>query len=829
MFDLFSFGLGIIVVGVLLLGWRLFKPLRTRFRIFMRRPIRGTRVGLTANLADRYHQHLLYHVQGLHLAAPLFPLDEIAVEPRLLAPPKRFDPTGSTITSDVISITLPYLPDWPEIASEFHAHTMTIATALQGGANLAIIGQPGSGKTVALAHIISKIVRNDEEINDLAEMTPFLIHAADLPKGVEGKKKIIVAIAEAVAEQMSAIVQLQLTGFVRNALKAGKALILLDGLDEMVPERYNQVLKFMSVLLNEFPQTRIIVTAQPTHLPGLTNLGLIPIPLAGWNEAQRIEFIEKWGEMWAYHIVPEAWARKLPYEVNSTLANGWMHLENLALTPLELTLKIWALYMGDITGARGFDAIRSYADRMCSDINGATSALETLAHQMVSNMQPHIPVKEASGKSDLNAKGIRDSEEPDEAPDPSKQADSSAVQRIIPDMVERGLLTTRANALIGFTHPVIAGYFAGNALAKRRNGTQVSEQPDWIGKQLALRYSAVTSDVTPLVKKFTRDKDDLLQKGLLTVARWPRETGEEKPWRIEILRRLAQALQNDRLPLGIRARVTAALISSADDGITLLFRQMLTSPDSRVRQLIAMGLGVLKDPKSVNDLNMLLDDSSPAVQRAACLGLVANGSLPAIEAVAYALLHHASEETRRAAAEALANHLSEGHPILKEASKEKDLMVRRAVVYGLGRIDEDWSKEILLKLQLEDEQWVVRSAAGEVLDNMVSDPHIPKRLPPLSESSWLIQFASLHGMGIPKGQGAWDMIYKALKEGKEDDNIAAMEYLRQVPERAVEVIPDLYKHFYASKGDLQEAALNTIWYLVAAGIELPSPQQFGYS
>jgi HEAT repeat protein len=396
-------------------------------------------------------------------------------------------------------------------------------------------------------------------------------------------------------------------------------------------------------------------------------------------------------------------------------------------------------------------------------------------------------------------------------------------------MVERGLLTTRSNTLIGFTHPVIAGYFAGNAIAKRSNGSQVIDQPNWIGKNLALRYSAVMSDATPLVKKLTRHKEDLLQEGLLTVARWPRETNEETPWRIEVLRRLAQALQNDQLPLGIRARVTSALINTADDGIAVLFRQMVTSPDSRVRQLIAMGLGVLKDPKSIMNLNDMLDDPSPAVQRAACLGLVANGSLKAIEAVAYALLHHASEETRRAAAEALANHPSEGHPILKEGSSEKDLMVRRAVVYGLGRINEEWSKEILLKLQLEDEQWVVRSAAGEVLDNLVTDPHIPKRLPPLSESSWLIQFASTHGKGVPKGQGAWDMIYKALREGKEDDNIAAMEYLRQYPERAVEVIPDIYKHFYAAKGDLQEAALNTLWHLVAAGIELPSPQQFGYS
>ena len=79
-------------------------------------------------------------------------------------------------------------------------------------------------------------------------------------------------------------------------------------------------------------------------------------------------------------------------------------------------------------------------------------------------------------------------------------------------------------------------------------------------------------------------------------------------------------------------------------------------------------------------------------------------------------LLHADEDLRRAAAKSLANDPKEGHAMLKDGVTMEDILLRRAIVYGLGRVDEPWSTELLQKMRVEDEQWVVRNSANEVLE-----------------------------------------------------------------------------------------------------------------
>ena len=77
------------------------------------------------------------------MAASLFALDEIAETPRLLAPRPFIEPGIPLQRMDSAEESLPYLPAWPELASIYHAPTLTIPQALSGGMNLIIIGQPG--------------------------------------------------------------------------------------------------------------------------------------------------------------------------------------------------------------------------------------------------------------------------------------------------------------------------------------------------------------------------------------------------------------------------------------------------------------------------------------------------------------------------------------------------------------------------------------------------------------------------------------------------------------------------------------------------------------
>jgi hypothetical protein len=103
----------------------------------------------TSSVEENHRRITLRRAQGMHLAAPLFALDEILQEPLLLSPPPKVEPGITPKFEDIITQTLPYLPAWPEIAAAYRPHTLTLPQALSGNANIVIIGQPGIGKTVA--------------------------------------------------------------------------------------------------------------------------------------------------------------------------------------------------------------------------------------------------------------------------------------------------------------------------------------------------------------------------------------------------------------------------------------------------------------------------------------------------------------------------------------------------------------------------------------------------------------------------------------------------------------------------------------------------------
>jgi hypothetical protein len=197
-----------------------------------------------------------------------------------------------------------------------------------------------------------------------------------------------------------------------------------------------------------------------------------------------------------------------------------------------------------------------------------------------------------------------------------------------------------------------------------------------------------------------------------------------------------------------------------------------------------------------------------------------------MDIVASALLH-GDENLRRAAAEALANHTSEGHAMLKEGAEIKeDLLVRRSVAYGLGRIPEPWAEKLIDHLETEDDQWAVRNAAMEVKeDHMRPNPHIPQRLPPPSESPWIIAFAGKHGLGVSPDKLPTELLLMALKSGTEEERLASLAYLRMIPLEGV--FGALYQAMYGSEPALREAVFQTIYEMASRGVDVPDPVQFG--
>ncbi|HEX7976571.1 MAG TPA: HEAT repeat domain-containing protein [Anaerolineales bacterium] len=821
--DRTSFWLGFFAGA--LLWWILgrLRPLAGRGLHALQAKAQAARRELLVSTENRLANDTLRQAQRMHLAAPLFSLDEILVAPGLLAPPPPVEPGAPPIPEDITTQAVPYLPDWPELAAAYRAPTLSLAEALQGGANLALLGRPGSGKTVALAHLATLMARHDPTAGPYASRTPLLVHAADLALPPDNPQDPLAVLIEAVSDHASPLTLPRLPGFLRSICADGQALLLLDGLDECSPVALQNTVEYLGELLRQNPKLQAAAAASPDNYAGLVALGFAPVSLAAWNEDQRAAFIQQWGSVWNTFIKSPNPAGD--QAVDPALLSAWLLCDTATLSPLELALKSWAAHAGDALGSGPAQAVEAYLRRMTAGLPGALPALQHLAGQMAASMQPVVGRKDAeSWASEALPAQEAASLAPDEPaaqPSPSRTAKGAATEappsrRALAAMLENGLLIAHSGERLSFAHPLIAGYAAACSLPEPAPGEGLLSQPDWTGKSLALKYQAShSSQAAWLPDWLASDPSGPLLRRLFAAARWLPDVPENTPWRAQVMRQLAANLQEATQPLGLQARALAALAILDSPGVNVLFHQALASALPGLRQLAALGCGMRRDAKASAALVALLGDPMPDVRRAACLALVAIGDKPALEAVATTLLQ-GDEDLRRAAAEALANDPDEGYPTLKEGSVLEDLLVRRAVVYGLARIRQPWAAELLQKMQVDDSQWVVKNAAGQALDELSQpNPRLPRPLPERSETAWLIAYAGEKGIGIAPGKPALDLVLRALQEGALEQRLAALYDLgRRGDERS---LPAVYQAYSSGQGELREAAFEALRQINAAG------------
>jgi HEAT repeat protein len=811
------------------------RPLWNEVRTTMREQSEASHARRTSNVEENHRRITLRRAQGMHLAAPLFALDEIVQEPRLIAPPPVIEPGGTIPTEDVVAQALPYMPAWPELAGLYCAATLTLPEALAGGRNLVVLGHAGSGKTVALAHLASLCANRHESLGKLQDFVPFLLHVADLKLPAHDARDAIGSIVSSAEEQAAMLDLPRIPGFVRSAFKGGHALLILDGFDELAPEGQKTVGEFLKLLLQEYPAARIVTTGSFESLGDLLPLGFAPVAMNAWSTQRGRDFVQRWGELWTRYVGLEAWAQSGPEQVDPLLINAWLVATNKGLSALELTLKVWGAYAGDSLGPHVLEAIATHIRRL-APANMPLAAMETLAMQVVLNAQPMFDPRGARAwVRSFETTEEDEGSEVDEAEAEAARARNKErkTQRkvaapsssLLGRMASSGLLVTHPTGRMRFAHAVIGGYLAGRALSGYNASETILNQPDWSGRTLSLRYLAAHGDVGRILDRMLEWSRLPMHRPLINAGRWLRDAPRTAAWRDKLMAALATLLQTEGLPLSLRGQAMAAFAISLDPSSAALFRQLMGSLSFQMIQLCALGAGFLEDGKAVKVLENLLEAPSLSSRRAACLGLVSIGTTESLEVVVRALLS-GDEELRRAAAEALAIDHAEGHPILRDGATHQDILVRRAAVYGLARVGEAWAQELLQTMQVDDDQWVVRNSASEVLESL-ANPSVraPRILSSPSTTPWLIEFAGKQGVGIPPGSAATDILLSALKSENEDTRLAALAYLKQTPTEGI--VTQIYQAMFKDDSELREAAFQALWEIGASGVKLPDPVQFG--
>jgi HEAT repeat protein len=394
---------------------------------------------------------------------------------------------------------------------------------------------------------------------------------------------------------------------------------------------------------------------------------------------------------------------------------------------------------------------------------------------------------------------------------------------LLQKLYRSGLLTRYRGGAYQFRHPMIAAYFASLALKDMSTEQRLDKAFD-LNWQEAVGFASIHTSIDSIVDARLESPPDMLQNYLLETTRWLAYASKGVEWRATILRQLGNLfVAPNQYPVS-RERIAAALLSARDKGATRVFEAGLRHPNPDVRRLSCLGVGALQAENAVGNLSQLLNDPVPDVKLSAALALGAIGDDDALEEMIVALTQ-GEENVRQAVAEAFAAIPEEGYPVLYDAINHQDMMLRRAAVFGLRRINTPWALISLYRTSLEDDQWYVRSAAeGAFADMQYGDTaHGPRRYPSPESIPWLREWLEKLGDGATLNvQNPEQLLQKALEEGDADVQMLAALNMGQLG-----IINDmglLYTALRHHNGQVRSAAYQALSELqLKMGQPLPSP------
>jgi HEAT repeat protein len=784
------------------------------------------RDSLTSGSGERLRQDIYRYVQRQHLTSMLCALDEILIKPRVQLPPLVISPGEEVPYEPASSRILPYLPDFPEFNAVFQTPSLDLADLVRYARNLVLIGPPGTGKTVALASLASRIARRDPDISHLAEKLPIFVQISDLLGLFTEDKSLFSLLYDTTARYASALTQPRLAEVLRLSLKQGTLLLLIDGMDELPPEQVKRSVSLISDLGETYPDLLIVAAASPQNYSVLPGIGFIPIAIAGWTSHEKMAYLEKCSVLWRELALahPEQPVSSVP----PAMLLNWISNPSLLESPLEFTLRVWAAFAGDPIGPTANEAIEAYTWRMLTGMPNGILAIQRIAQYMVLNSLAAIPkglANELVSEYETVAlqQPVQEQDQDGEIrpmPEPTRTVPT---RQLISNFINNGILIERSGDHLAFSHSILLGYLAAAGLVEQENITILFQQPAWSLRAITIGFLNLQHDLSDHIIRELENIDEPVQREKIEVGRWLAQAQPTSDWVIKYFRRCVNDLQDNYLPLGLRFRIIGVMASSKENTMGSLFRRMLSHQSPHVRMLAAIGLGLIRESKSSSELAQMTSDPDLSVRIAACLALGAINTGTSKDALADALLH-SDEAVQICAAETLANDPHEGFDTLREASEFDDLLVRKAATYGLAKITEDWAFQKLQQMQLEDSQWVVRNAAEQALERL-SHPRsaIPDPYPPLMNTPWLIQYAGQSGEGISSNEAGLELLVKAARDGSPEQKIAAYNRLAALPHIDENGLEPLYREVNGTDEELREIAYNVLWHLSGRGKKIRQP------
>jgi hypothetical protein len=186
--------------------------------------------------------------------------------------------------------------------SETDREIVAVDTALARSRCILIRGLAGSGKTTLLQWIAvrSALKSFEGDLSDWNNTLPFFIRLRNcVQSGLPAPEAFPGLVVSSIADTMP-------RGWVHTQLTSGRAIVLVDGLDEVSSSYREDVRTWLKELVETYPKTRFIITSRPHAIEegwmdheGFSDTELQPMQLADmysfidhWHKAVREELYE---------------------------------------------------------------------------------------------------------------------------------------------------------------------------------------------------------------------------------------------------------------------------------------------------------------------------------------------------------------------------------------------------------------------------------------------------------------------------------------------------------------------------------------------------------
>ena len=644
-----------------------------------------------------------------------------------------------------------------------------------------IVGDPGAGKTTLLKYLALKAIDGQ-----LAGLPDLPIHI-DLNAFANSTDHNLLDFASTVWEEKYGFPREEARAYMEDIMKNGKALLLLDALDEtVIGERvetaeasYESVTQAVTYIATRYHKVPIVVTVRKAGYHQRA-------PLIGFTELEVVDFrlddIKQFVNNWfnCYHDLQK---QANAIDLNAKLEVN-LRIQALASNPLLLSLIVLVyeaqldlperraeLYKRCVdTLLTEWDAKRNIRRRREFKPEHKRQLLEEIAWHF------HIQGRRYFPEIDL-LKIITDFL-------PAVHLPSEQSSQILEEIAnENGLLKEQARGWHGFLHLTLQEYFVAQYVADHNQlDTILAHRGDPWWEEVLLLYAGHIPDVSILLQKLLEKdsdatlKEDLFCTNLVLAGRCvaARPTIRQVSLREEVTSRLFNMLvvtpyslarehiANSLAEVGgievnthllsllfdlqtdkhVRQSIAEALgrlgeRSTAQELLHLLCKKGI---DEQLRQSIAEALGRLGERSIAPDLVSLLSDQNLTISMresiAACLGTLGERSI-APDLVSLLSDQQINVYVRESIAASLG--------ILGERSvvpnllrllydQQVQLAVYRSIVSALGRLgDRSVVPDLLHLLSNESVHLNVRKAAAEALGRLGDRSVVPNLLHLISD------------------------------------------------------------------------------------------------